>query len=158
MRRMILVALSMCLGLAACGGDQPDEKAKATQTDEAAEQENFIAPPVTLPGKVENHGTADQSFQGPNVSLDMEIDNFYFEPTFVRTSPGATVSVELTNEGTVEHSFSVDTPAIEEIFRPGDTRTVEIKLPESGMVSFYCKFHRSQGMQGAFYFKAGGAA
>jgi plastocyanin len=32
---------------------------------------------------------------------------------------------------------------------------VDVTLPESGTVVFYCRFHRDRGMQGAFYFNEG---
>jgi plastocyanin len=157
MRKMLLVLLAMCLVMAACG-QQEDKKAKADQTEKAAEEQNFIAPPVTLPGKVENRGTLDRSFQGGRVDVDMDVQNFFFDPSFVRTAPGATVTVRLSNKGDTDHTFNVDTPAIFERLKPGDSRTIEIKLPESGVVNFYCKLHRTQGEQGAFYFKVEGAA
>jgi plastocyanin len=156
MRKMLLVLLAMCLVMAACGGQQEDKKAKAELPEKAAAEENFIAPPVRLPGKVENRGTLDRSFQGDRVNVDMEVQNFFFDPSFVRTAPGATVTLRLTNKGNTDHTFNVDTPAIEESLKPGDQRTIEIKLPESGVVNFYCKLHRTQGEQGAFYFKTEG--
>jgi plastocyanin len=158
MRKMLLVALAMCLVLAACGGQQEAEKTQAAETEKKAEDANVIPPPVSLPGKVNNRGTLDRSFQGGNVQVDMDVRNFFFDPSFIRTEPGATVTIRLTNSGTTDHTFNTDTPAIEERLKPGDQRTIEIKVPESGVVNFYCKLHRStEGEQGAIYTKVPGA-
>lgn len=156
MRKTLLIALTMCLVLAACGGGQPQSETgtpKATPTEDP----NIISPPVALPGKVTNQGTDDRSFQGANVSLDMDVQNFFFDPTFIRTVPGATVTLRLTNRGNTQHTFNTDAPAIEQVLMPGDRKTIEIKLPESGVVNFYCKLHRTEGEQGALYFKVEGA-
>ena len=151
---MLLVALAMCLILAACGrGEQKSDETKAAEKEKAAQEENIIPPPVMLPGKVENRGTLDRSFQGDRVNVDMDVQNFFFDPTFVRTAPGATVTLRLSNKGDTEHTFNTDAPPIEERLEPGDSRTIEIKMPESGVVNFYCKLHRTEGEQGAFYVK-----
>ncbi|MGZ4717468.1 MAG: hypothetical protein ACXWCB_12330, partial [Acidimicrobiales bacterium] len=37
---------------------------------------------------------------------------------------------------------------------PGQTAEVKVTIPASGTASFFCKIHRSSGMQGAFYTSA----
>ena len=82
--------------------------------------------------------------------LEMELDDFYFGPTFVTGPAGAKVKVDLSNEGEKAHTFTIDSAKIDQRLDPGQKATVEVTLPASGNLAFYCKFHVSGGMQGAF--------
>jgi plastocyanin len=90
-----------------------------------------------------------------NGKVEVEQDNFYFEKTFLKGTAG-TVTVKLENEGNTQHSFTIDDQDIDAVVQPGKTKTVTVKLTDGQPVSFYCKFHRSSGMQGALYTAAGG--
>src|SRR5207245_239933 len=99
---------------------------------------------------VNNHGT--KKLTGMTASIELEQDNFYFNPTFVNTEKGAKITVELKNEGNVPHNFSIDALKVDQTVEPDKTATVTVNLPAAAApVAFYCKFHKSQGMQGAFY-------
>jgi plastocyanin len=39
---------------------------------------------------------------------------------------------------------------VDETLKPDAKMTVTVKVPSSGSLQYYCRFHRSQGMQGAF--------
>src|SRR5690606_31157637 len=82
--------------------------------------------------------------------LEMELDDQYFAPTFVDASGGQTITVTLTNEGELPHTFTVDELGIDEELSGGESKTVEVALPDSGQMVFYCRFHVNAGMQGAF--------
>jgi len=107
-------------------------------------------PPVTVEGKVNNKGVGTVA----NGKVDIEQDNFYFKKTFIKGTAG-TVTVKLENEGNTQHSFTIDDQNIDEVVQPGKTKTVTVKLTDGQPVNFYCKFHRSSGMQGAFFTAAG---
>jgi plastocyanin len=111
--------------------------------------------PVELSGKVTNKGTEDVT--GSN-ELELEADDFYFEPTFVKATPGATVMVKVANEGNATHTFTIDDAGIDEEIAPDDSAEVAVTVPDSGSVNFYCRFHRSQGMQGAVFTQAGASS
>jgi plastocyanin len=110
--------------------------------------------PVKVSGKVNNHGT--KSAKGG--SIEIEQDDFYFGPTFVKAKPGTTLTVELKNEGQAEHNFSVTGQNIDQNVEPGQSVTVTVDVPASGNLLFFCKFHQSLGMQGSIFTKAGTAA
>jgi plastocyanin len=118
---------------AGCGDDGGDEvEAGAT---------------VSLPGTVSDHGAADL---GTATELALEVDDQYFAPTFITASPGTTVTVTLTNEGTLPHTFTIDELDIDVSLAAGEEKTVEVELPDQESAVFYCRFHRGAGMQGAF--------
>jgi plastocyanin len=106
--------------------------------------------PVKLEGKVNNKGTGTIK----NGKVELEQDNYYFEKTFLKGSPGE-VTVELHNEGNTAHSFSIDDQNIDKVVQPGKKAKVTVTLTAGAPVTFYCKFHKSLGMQGAFFTAAG---
>ena len=84
-------------------------------------------------------------------TLEMETDDFYFGPTFVKGPAGANVTLSLHNEGKSTHTFSIDSANVNQQLAPDASATVQVTIPASGELTFYCKFHRDQGMQGAFF-------
>jgi plastocyanin len=111
-----------------------------------------MVPPVQLSGKVNDHGP--KTLTGMTATLSLEQDSFYFEPTFIKADSGAHITVTLKNESTVEHNFSITSLNINKDVEAGKTETVTVNLPSgTAPVAFFCKYHKSNGMQGAFYFK-----
>jgi plastocyanin len=136
------IALATVIALAATG----------CAKDKTASPGDAGKAPVALSGTVNDHGGKDIS--GKN-EVEVEQDDFYFNPTFVKAKPGSTVKVTLSNEGTVPHTFTIDALHVDQTIPKGEKKVVTVTLPSSGAVAFYCKFHKGQGMQGAFYFNAG---
>jgi plastocyanin len=91
-----------------------------------------------------NHGTEDASGE-----TKVELDDYYFEPTILKGEAGQKVTLELENEGSDTHSFTIDSQSIDMTLAPGKEAKVTVTIPKSGSVSFYCKFHKSEGMAGA---------
>jgi plastocyanin len=108
-------------------------------------------PPVSLEGTVSDHGVGEIE----NDELELELDDNYFAPTFVRGAPGEQVTVELVNEGNATHTFTSDSLGVDEELSGGDSSSVSVTLPEEGAVAFHCRFHEAQGMKGAFFFNEG---
>ncbi len=134
---LTMVLLSVALLTSACGDD--DDTGSSSSTTAAA-------PPVSLTGTVNDHGTASASN-----GMEVELDDFYFGPTFIKATPGQQFSVELFNEGAAPHTFTVDSLSIDEQFAPEDRRTVSLTAPPSGLLEFSCRFHKGRGMQGAIF-------
>jgi plastocyanin len=92
-----------------------------------------------------DHGTKDVKGQA---ELDLEADNYYFEPTFLRGTPGQKIKVQIKNDSGTLHNFSIPEQQIDvDIPRKGKV-LIEIAFPSSGVVRFFCKFHVSRGMNG----------
>jgi len=101
----------------------------------------------TIAGVMANdHGTKTASSSG---TTEVELYDYYFEPTVIEGKAGQKVRLELKNEGKVEHSFTVSSESIEKTLSPGGKAEVSVTIPKSGVVSFFCKFHKSSGMAGA---------
>jgi plastocyanin len=132
MRRLLALTVAGMLVLAACGGD-----------DDSADGD---AAPVELPGTVNDEGT--ETVSGDQV--DLEADDFSFGPTFLEADGGTTLTVTVENVGDAPHTFTIDDADIDEELDPGASAEVEVTVPDSGSLAFYCRLHRGQGMQGAF--------
>ena len=114
--------------------------------------------PVTLDGKVNNKGTKDISTKKA-ATLEIEADDYYFEPTFVKVQPGEKVTIELKNEGSTTHTFTSDKLNVDQQLSAGKSKKFTVTVPSSGTAfQFHCDFHEGMGMQGAFFTKTGGKA
>jgi len=114
--------------------------------------------PVNVDGKVNVKGTKDISSKSA-ATIDMEADDYYFEPTFVKVKPGEKVTIELENEGNASHTFTSDSLNIDQQVAPGKKAKFTLTVPSDGTAfEFHCSFHQDMGMQGAFFTKKGGTA
>jgi plastocyanin len=155
-RRLRLASLALACGvvLGACGGGTDGSAAGGTdgsaggggagagskEADEGSSGTKKIA------GKdANNHGTKDVS--GAD-DADLELDDFYFEPTVLTGDPGQKITLELENEGSATHNFSLDEQKVSQDVDPGAQAEVEVTFPKSGTLLFYCKYHTSSGMNG----------
>lgn len=139
------VTLSCVLGLAACSSDS-SSKSSDTSTTKKTEKA-----PVTLSGTVNNKGTKDISTKGATVSMELETDDFYFNPTFIKVAPGQKITLEMKNEGTVAHTFTSPSLGVDKEVPPGSKATITVTAPSSGNSAFFCRFHKDNGMQGAMF-------
>jgi plastocyanin len=108
--------------------------------------------PVDLSGEVNDEGTEDAT--GTD-SLELAADDFFFAPTFVQATPGSTLTFTVSNEGDASHTFTVDDQDIDTEVTSGESADVQVTVPDDGTVNFYCRFHLSQGMQGAVFTGSG---
>jgi len=58
---------------------------------------------------------------------------------------GGSLTVMITNAGSALHNFSITNLGIDQDVPPGQTITVHVKLPASGPVPFFCKYHVDPG-------------
>jgi plastocyanin len=132
---ILVAAVFLLVGAVACGGSgDNDESEEGTTT--------------TIGGvQAESHGTKDVSGETGKVEIEM-YDNF-FEPTILEGKPGQKVTIELKNEGKAAHTFTVSEQSVDQEVEPADEAEVDITFPESGELTFVCRFHQSSGMVGA---------
>ena len=123
MRAIILALLLVgaALGLAACGGYGSSSNSNS------------------------NSSSTSSSGSG---KTEVELDDYYFQPKTIKGDPGKKITLELKNEGKTEHNFSLDEQGVSKDVEAGDEAEVSVTVPKSGKLTFYCKYHRSQGMTG----------
>jgi plastocyanin len=100
-------------------------------------------------GNGDDAGNGDGNGGEPTVSVT-GTDALAFEPDQLSAEAGS-ITVELTAEQTVEHTFVVEEASDTEVVAaaPGETSTGTIEL-EPGSYTFYCDVpgHRDAGMEG----------
>ena len=79
---------------------------------------------------------------------DLEADEYYFEPAFLRGTPGQKLRLEIENESSTLHSFTVAEQKLDMDIPPKKKVAVEVIFPPSGVVRFFCRFHSELGMDG----------
>jgi plastocyanin len=82
-------------------------------------------------------------------TLEMEMDEDYFAPSVVTGPPGATVMIELENDGTRAHNFKVPGQGINLLCGVRSHDEVTVRFPRSGTLLFRCTLGRGSGMRGA---------
>ena len=143
MKRGVVIVAGCLLLLAAAGCGSSSSSSSGTTTEESGGGGGQ----KTIAGvQANDHGTKAVEDSG---KTEVELDDFYFKPTVLEGKAGEKVTLELKNEGNTEHSFTIDSQNVDQELGPGEEAEVEVTIPKSGVVSFYCKFHKSSGMAGA---------
>jgi plastocyanin len=81
--------------------------------------------------------------------------DFYFEPATqtvlgyltISSEPVRQYAVHIRNSGNTAHTFTIAQLGIDEQLPPGEEQTVNVS-GDSGVLTFFCRFHRDRGMTG----------
>jgi plastocyanin len=134
MRRGRWPALLLAVGLVAtaCGGEEPRQETDEDTIAVAGERAN-------------DQGT--QNVAGLS-DFELQMNEFYFRPTILTGEPGQTITLELFNDGTRGHTFTIDLLRVDLEIEPERTAGTKVTFPDSGALLFYCRFHAGGGMRG----------
>jgi len=143
---VVIAALFLVFAAAGCGGGS-----SSSSSEEGEETSTTI-----MGSQVQSHGTKDVS--GASGKVEVELDDNYFEPTILKGKPGQMVELELKNEGTATHTFTLAEQSVDAEVQPGDETEVDVKFPASGELKFVCRFHGAEGMIGALQSSAGSSS
>jgi uncharacterized cupredoxin-like copper-binding protein len=146
---VLFAALSAAVVLLASCSSSSSTSTPAAGGSPTSSESSTGAGTITIGSDQANdHGTEDITGQA---SFELEADNddgFYFKPTILTGSANQSVKLEIKNEGTAQHNFSIDSQNIDVTIDPGQSQEVTVKFPGSGTVEFFCSFHRTLGMVG----------
>ena len=136
--KFLVAAVAVALVTAACGGS--DESSSEGGGSESSGET------MTINGDTaNNHGSVDLTGKD---ETEVELDDFYFGPTVITGDAGSTVKLELANESNNEHNFTLEDQGIDQDVDAGEQVDVEVTIPDSGSVEFFCKYHKGSGMVG----------
>jgi plastocyanin len=146
LRTMTAVAL-LALAVAACGNNKPVTPSSGGTTPAGG----------TSTPSITNKGTADATSITDKQEIEQDNEGtteYYFSPTFVKVKPGQIITIDIKNEGTVQHTFTITSLGIDKTVDPGKETDVNITFPAAGGsdIEFFCRFHSNLGMKGAFFF------
>jgi plastocyanin len=154
-RLMTLVVLLLAVGLVAGACAKTSSSSSGTTTPPT----ETTSPPAPSPSESESeggtimigsdtandHGSKDVSGMD---ETEVELDDFYFEPTVIKGTAGAQIKLELDNEGQALHNFSLPEQNIDQDVTAGQKVDVTVTFPQSGFLEFFCKYHKASGMVG----------
>jgi plastocyanin len=118
----------LALAAAGCGGDD-DGGGSASAT--TAAPETTSAPATTTGG-----GGGENEFK-------LTASGTAWDTTSLDMTAGAEVSVEVTNQDTIEHNFTFAEANADQDVEGGEDATVTFTAPAAGSYEFLCKYHPS---------------
>jgi plastocyanin len=142
MRKLALAASVALLIVVGCGDGTGGED----QTVATAPAED-TASPAGSP-TINEKGT--ETFTTEEFDVELELDNFYFDPTYIKSPGESTATITLHNEGDVQHTFTVDDLDVDEELAPDEEKEITVQIGTETRYEYYCRFHEGQGMRGAF--------
>jgi plastocyanin len=96
-----------------------------------------------------DHGTEDATGKATfEIEADNDTSGYYFKPTILQGSGGQSITLEIKNEGSVPHNFSITSMNVNVTVQPGASQEVKVTFPQTGTVEFFCSFHHALGMAG----------
>jgi plastocyanin len=96
-----------------------------------------------------DHGTENASGK---TTFEIEASNdssgYFFKPTILQGSGGQSITLEIKNDGSVPHNFSITSMNVNVTVEPGASQEVKVTFPQTGTVEYFCSFHHALGMAG----------
>ncbi len=96
-----------------------------------------------------DHGTEDATGK---TTFEIEASNdssgYFFKPTILQGSGGQSITLEIKNDGSVPHNFSITSMNVNVTVEPGASQEVKVTFPQTGTVEYFCSFHHALGMAG----------
>jgi YVTN family beta-propeller protein len=97
---------------------------------------------------VSDHGTKQVTGL---VEVTLEADDYYFAPTYLQGESGQALTLTVKNASGTLHNLSVPDLQIDQDLSPQGKAKVQITLPSSGRMRFFCKIHAAMGMTGELH-------
>jgi plastocyanin len=144
MRRPAL-ALAL-LVLSACGGEPTTEPARPSPTPEVTTEPT--AEPTEDPASEPAPGACSDETVSGSAEVTITATDNTFSPDCVIMFAGQ--GLELVNDGSNVHNFTIDGSDVSLDLPPGDTTRTEAigGVVEASTYDFFCSYHRSSGMDG----------
>jgi len=118
--RKALAAVACLLALAACGDDDADDTTAPADDAPAAEAEG-----------------------GAGDVLPVTAADFRFDPDALEAPAGTAVTIELTNDDGVAHTFTIADLDVDIAANPGQSASAEVTVDEAGEHEWVCRIHPS---------------
>ena len=135
---LVIATTAAAFAVAGCGGDDESDSGESESAEEAST--------IEVDGETANYEGTEEITGG---SIEFEEDDFYFEPTVLTGEPGTKVTLDITNEGDEEHNLTIEDQGVDEDTEPGESASVDVEIPDDGVIEFVCEYHTSQDMRGA---------
>ncbi|HFJ9285504.1 cupredoxin domain-containing protein [Bacillus cereus group sp. N12] len=81
-------------------------------------------------------------------SIEVELNDDYFNPNVITVPVGKTTTLILKNQGNREHTFTVKKLGIDAEVPPEKEKSITVKPETPGTYELICRFHYLKGMVG----------
>lgn len=136
----VVAALAGC-GSGSSGGGTVTAGSQASSSAPAGASGSDVVAGVTA----NDHGTKDVSGMS---TFTIEAHSYYFNPSVLKGTPGQKLTLVIDNTTSTQHNFSVDAQNVNSDVGANKSVTTHVTFPSSGVLSFYCQYHKSRGMAG----------
>jgi plastocyanin len=90
----------------------------------------------------DDSGTSSTGDGGGSADQSIAVADFSFTPNTLSVSSGQDVTIELTNNGEVEHNFTLDDDSVDQDVEEGESASVTLNLTAD--IGWHCKYHPDQ--------------
>ncbi|MGM0924555.1 MAG: cupredoxin domain-containing protein [Bacillota bacterium] len=81
-------------------------------------------------------------------SIEVELNDDYFNPKVITIPNGTTTTLILKNKGKKEHTFTLEKLGIDAEVQPGKEKNITVKPKQPGTYELICRYHFQEGMVG----------
>jgi len=85
---------------------------------------------------------------GGVVNIEVEADDYYFDPRNITIPLGSVVRLTISNEVRAPHTFTVSEYGIDVNVNPGMSQTISFTANRAGVFRIICRYHVNLGMVG----------
>ena len=78
----------------------------------------------------------------------LRVDDYFFEPKVIQGRAGQPLRLRIDNAASTLHNLSVPRLGIDRDLPPKSRVEIDVTVPRSGPIEFFCKFHGPLGQQG----------
>ena len=91
---------------------------------------------------------ADARGERPAHSVALQARDFAFVPQAVEVSANQRLAFILSGAGLSHHTFTIRELGVDVVLAPGQTETIAVNPTTSEKITFFCRYHHADGMQG----------
>jgi plastocyanin len=152
--KLILTLIPMlifgALVIGACGGDDDEDGATtASPTRPAATATTAAAVPTTAASPTSAPAASPTSPASGGGATSMSIVDFGYSPAQLSGRAGQAIRLNVTNQGALDHTFTIDGVVDSESMGPGvGPRALEFTPSQAGTLTYYCTIHGEATMSG----------
>jgi plastocyanin len=142
--RIGAVLAALALGVTACAGGSSGGSAGLSPGSGSSPTAD--ATPSTVAGLAANlHGQADVTGKS---TVTVQAENYYFEPSVLKGTAGQKLTLHVVNATSTAHNITVAPQHVNSDLDGHGAVDVAVTLPASGVLSFWCEYHKARGMVG----------
>jgi plastocyanin len=159
LKLITFASIFAALAAVACGTGSDDEGGAASTPARAAATVASTSTPAAAAttaaagGGTRTIGSISYNDKGTTsaagkTELPIALENFAFSPTFLQGTPGQKVTLQLTNNSTAPHNITIEAQNVNTDVASMAKGSVEVTIPQTGALLFFCKLHAARGMNG----------